>query len=148
MKLKYYAVAQNGRLKITNRNGLVEDLLAMDGKQLVVTIEKKRKSRSLQQLRYYWGVVVPIVRSGLIDAGWEREKVNSSEMVHEVLKTLFCPKDEMYNEQTGEVMELPPTTTGLSTTGMMAYFSDIQRWAAEFLNIHIPDPGEQVLMDL
>lgn len=147
MKLTYFAKAENGTLKVTNRKGLVDDLLRMDGKQLVLTIEKKKNTRSLAQNRYYWGVVVPIVRAGLIDAGWEREKINNSEAVHELLKSIFCPKRELINENTGEVLELPPTTTGLSTTGMMEYFADIQRWAMEFLGCTVPDPGEQVEMN-
>lgn len=147
MKLTYFAKAENGALKITNRKGLVEDLHRLEGKQLVLTIERKKKTRSNLQNRYYWGQVIPIVRSGLIDAGWEREKVNNSEVVHELLKSMFCPKKEVINEHTGEVLELPPTTTGLTTTGMMDYFADIQRWSSEFLGIYIPEPNEQTMME-
>lgn len=144
MKLKYTAKAESGALKIQNRKGLVDDLRQLEGKVLTLTIERKRNSRSNQQNRYYWGCVVPIVKEGLIDMGWERDKIGSSDQVHELLKHLFCKKIDLINEVTGEVIEMPPTTTELTTTGMMDYIEDIQRWATEFLGIHIPDPGQQV----
>lgn len=148
MKLTYNARSLNGSLKIQNRFQLVQDLQNLEGKDLVLTIERKKKKRSGPQNRYYWSVVVPIVRSGLIDAGWEREKIAGSEQVHELLKHLFCKKVELINENTGEVIEMPPTTTSLTTTDMMEYIEDIQRWSAEFLGVIIPDPGEQMLLEL
>jgi len=147
MKLAYNAKAVNGALKITNRNALVQDLEALEGKELILTIERKKKKRSLNQNGYYWSCVVPIVKQGLLDAGWEREKVNSNDAVHELLKHLFCPQLEVVNEQTGEVMKMPPTTTALTTTNMMEYFEDITRWAAEFLNITIPEPNEVMTLN-
>lgn len=144
MKLRYSAKAEGGSLKIQNRKGLVEDLHHLEGKQLILTIERKKKTRSHPQNRYYWGCVVPIIRHGLIDAGWERDKIGSSEQVHELIKHLFCKKIEVFNEDTGEVLELPATTTQLSTTEMMEYIEDIKKWAAEFLGVYIPDPNEQL----
>ena len=146
MKLQYNAKAVGGALKISNRRGLVQDLERLEGKELVVTIERKKKKRSNSQNAYMWGCVIPIVRQGLIDAGWEREKVNSAEVVHELLKDMFCPREEVINENTGEVMRLPATTTNITTTQMMEYIADIQRWGAEFLGINIPDPNEQIQM--
>lgn len=148
MKLQYFAKAQDGSLKVTNRQSLVKDLKSLEGKDLVVTIERRKKKRSHPQNRYMWAVVIPIVKQGLIDAGWEREKVNNSEVVHELLKSMFCPKREVINHATGEVLELPATTTSLTTTQMMEYFEDIQRWGAEFLGIYIPEPNEQMELDM
>lgn len=144
MKMIYNAKVEGGRLKLTNKAGFINDMAVFEGKDLVLTVERKRKKRSLQQGRYYWGCVVPIIRQGLIDAGWERDKIGSSEQVHELLKYLFCKKIEVFNEDTGEVLELPATTTQLSTTEMMEYLEDIKKWAAEFLGVYIPDPNEQL----
>lgn len=144
MKMTYNAKIEGGKLKLTNKSGFINDIGVFEGKEVVLTVERKKNKRSLQQGRYYWGCVVPIVKEGLIDMGWERDKIGSSERVHELLKHLFCAKIELANEVTGEVIEMPPTTTELTTTGMMDYIDDIQRWAAEFLGIHIPDPGQQV----
>lgn len=144
MKLQYFATVKQGRLIIQNRKSFNFDIEALEGKQLVLTIEKKRKSRSLPQNRYYWAAVVPIIREGLIDAGWTREDVGTLEQVHEILKHKFCKVTEIVNTDTGEILSMPPTTTQLTTTDMMDYIDDIKRWAAEFLGIVIPDPNEQV----
>lgn len=143
MKLRYFGKVENGKLKITNRKGMLSDLQCFEGKSVELTLSRRRNTRSNQQNAYMWGCVIPIVRQGLIDAGWEREKVNSAEVVHELLKDMFCPREEVVNENTGEVMRLPSTTTNITTTQMMEYIADIQRWGAEFLGIQIPDPNEQ-----
>lgn len=31
---------------------------------------------------------------------------------------------------------------------MMEFFADITQWAAEFLNIQIPEPNEQITIDI
>lgn len=143
MKLRYFGKVENGKLKITNRKGMLSDIERFEGKSVELTLSRRRNTRSNQQNAYMWGCVIPIVRQGLIDAGWEREKVNSAEVVHEILKDLFCPREEVVNENTGEVMRLPATTTNITTTQMMEYISDIQRWASEFLGVYIPEPNEQ-----
>ena len=91
------------------------------------------------QNAYYFGVVLPLVMSGLNDAGYKVSK----ESTHEFLKATFF-KQELVNEQTGEILQTVGSTAKMSTVQMMEYFEDITRWAAEFLNVQIPGPGEQI----
>jgi len=102
-----------------------------------VTMERKRRSRSIQQNRYYWGVVVEMIHRQLIDDGWEASK----EDVHEMLKAKYNIK-ELYNETTGEVMQTVRSTTDLSTTEFEAYNESCKRWAAETIGLVIPDPQQ------
>jgi len=44
----------------------------------------------------------------------------------------------------GQELQLPPSTRKQNTIEMLDYIAEIQMWAAEFLNIVIPDPGEQM----
>lgn len=111
------------------------------GKDIEVTVQRKRKRRGLQQNSYYWAVVVPVVMSGLMDAGYKVSK----ESTHEFLKATFF-KQELINEQTGEILTTVGSTTQMTTVQMMSFFADITRWAAEFLNIEIPEPGEQLTL--
>lgn len=143
MNLVYFGSVKDGALKIRNRNALALDLLSLEGKEIEIRIVKKKKTRSNNQNRYYWGVIIPIVKQGLIDAGYPREKISNSEVVHDILKDMFCKKEELVNYDTGEILVLPPSTTSNSTTQMMDYFDDIKRWCAENLGIYIPDPNEQ-----
>ncbi len=106
-----------------------------------VTIKHANK-RSLQQNRYYFGVVVNMVQDGLTDLGHDI----SQEEVHEWLKSKFN-YTEIVNESTGEYERIPRSTTALSKLDFCEYIEKIQRFASEFLNIVIPNPGEQVLID-
>ncbi|WP_099368107.1 hypothetical protein [Sphingobacterium sp. 1.A.4] len=146
MSLTYFGSVENGSLKIRNRNSLILDLKSLEGKDVEIKISRKKKTRSLNQNSYYWGCVIPIVKQGLIDNGFDRSIINSTSVVHEFLKSMFCPKVEVVNEETGEILTLPPTTTNVSTVQMMEYFADIQQWASEKLQLIIPNPGEEMMM--
>lgn len=147
MSLTYFGSVENGNLKIRNRNSLILDLKSLEGKDVEIKISKKKKTRSLNQNSYYWACVIPIVKQGLIDNGFDRAIINSTSVVHDFLKSMFCPKIELVNEETGEIITLPPTTTNITTTQMMDYFADIQQWASEKLQVVIPNPGEEMMMN-
>lgn len=119
---------------------------AFAGKTLQVRIRIARKSRSDRQNRYYWGVVIPAVLQAFIDLGNEglfAGSVDSANLIHEFLKNKFLPPLEVANA-TGEVERMPGSTRKLTTSEFMDYIAAIQMWAAEFLFITIPDPGEQL----
>ena len=113
------------------------------GKDIQITVERKKRRRSLLQNAYYFGVILPLVTSGLQDAGYRVTK----ETTHEFLKSMFNKK-ELVNEQTGEILQTIGSTAQMSTSEMMDYFAEITQWSAEFLNVQIPAPNEQVKFDL
>lgn len=140
MKIIYTGkVDAQGRLKITNRLTFDKELQAFAGKDVVITLEKKSRKRSVQQNRYYYGICVEMVWQRLRHLGHEV----SREDTHEILKSLFNKK-ELINENTGEIISYAQSTTALSTTDFMAFIADIQKWAAEKLDIYIPDPLEHI----
>lgn len=139
MKFIYTGHIEEGVLKIRNRKGFEEDIQRMKFKEVVITLEKKKKQRSNEQNRYYHGCIVPIVRHALIDLGHD---VGLSD-THEFLKANFLKK-EIINETTGEIYILPMSTAELTTTGFMEFILKIQQWATEYLNINIPDPNQQI----
>jgi len=57
--------------------------------------------------------------------------------MHESLKAKFASRPD---PATG--LSIIESTTAMDTVRFMKYYRDIQRWAAEFLHIYIPDPGE------
>lgn len=110
-----------------------------DGK-FIMKIEDKNK-RSLPQNAYYWSCVVPLVKDGLRDLGYD--DVKSEEDAHEVMKHLFL-KHQIGNKNTGEVIELTRSTTSLTKEMFNQFLEDVWKWAAEYLGINIPNPGEQI----
>lgn len=96
-----------------------------------------RKVRSLQQNSYYWGVVCDMVYEGLRDAGYD--EVKTAEDAHEIMKLLFLKKD-VVSTSTGEILAGATSTTELTTLEFAEYIEKVRMWAAEYLNINIPDP--------
>lgn len=101
---------------------------------------KKSNKRSLNQNAYYHGIVVPMVKDGLKDAGYN--DVRTNEDAHEVIKYLFLKK-KIANAH-GEFVELIGSTARLSTTEFMDLIASVQAWASEYLSIEIPDPNTQL----
>lgn len=112
-----------------------------DGKYLVrVDVFKKR---TLPQNAYYHGVVVPMVREGLYNIGYNEVKTN--EDAHEILKHLFLKK-KMVNEKNGDEITLASSTAELKTVEFNVYLEEIWQWASDYLGIVIPAPNEQLVM--
>jgi hypothetical protein len=110
-----------------------------DGKYLI-SIKDVRK-RSVQQNRYYWGVVVPIIRKGLYDSGFDAVRTNND--AHEVIKQVLLKK-QIVNKQTGEVIDMAGSTQELSIPEFNDFIESICRWASEYLGVVIPSPYEQL----
>lgn len=139
MKLAADCRIKQGKLEFKQRSSFLTDLSAFPDGDYVITIEKAKKKRSIEQNRYYFGVVIPIVKQGLIDAGYRI----TTEGTHEFLKSEFNVV-ELVNEHSGEIIKTIGSTSEMTTSKMMDYFAKITEWAAEFLNVQIPQPGEQI----
>lgn len=139
MKQIFFGKTINGVPKIARRAEMQDALLAFEGKEFQITLEKKKKSRSLNQNSYWWGVVIPMVREGLKEQGMKLSK----EETHELLKAKFLQK-EVVNENTGEVFKYVSGSSELTTSGFMDFIAEVQQFSAEYLSVNIPAPNEQV----
>ena len=132
-----------GKLK-RNANLIRDALNSFEGKEIVIKIEKVRKKRSNPQNRHYWGVVLPLVQQGLKETG----NIMTAEMTHELLRLRFLKEQINVNEITGEYIERIKSTTELSTSQFMDYISEIQQFSAEYFNINIPNPNQDLTLTL
>jgi hypothetical protein len=141
--MKHSAViTPQGALRIYNRPLFDEEVRAMSReKDLAVTIEVKLKKRfrSDVQNAYYWGVVVAMISERLKELGHEVDR----DLTHEFLKGRFL-YSELTDPTTGEVMRIPRKTSELATEEFIAYLEQVKQFAAETLDIYIPDPNEQL----
>ena len=137
-------VSPTGEIKLPKRLR-AEVGKAFAGKDVIVTFARPKKTRSSEQNRYYWGVVVRMVCEGFQSLGNPVNPDNAEdiELTHEYLKRRFLQPIQVADVN-GEVHDLGHTTTNLSTSQMMDYIAQVQQFAVEFLNIVIPEPGEQV----
>lgn len=111
------------------------------GKDFKIKVERKYKKRSDPQNRYYFGVVVPLIRERLLQLGNDF----TLEETHEALKAKFNVH-EILNDK-GVSDEIVKSTAKLRTIEFMEYLDRITMWAAQFLGITIPAPNEQLTID-
>jgi hypothetical protein len=111
-------------------------------------IEKIFGKRTNLQNAYYFGVVVPAVREGLKEVGYETESIDE---VHEFLKGKFIvlegrKRKRLINKITGEIkyINVVKSSRKLSTIEFNAYLERIIQWSAEYLNVVIPYPNEEL----
>lgn len=142
-RMKHSAViTPQGALRIYNRPLFEEEVRAMSReKDLAVTVEVKPKKRfrSDVQNAYYWGVVVAMIADRLRELGHDVDR----DLAHEFLKGRFL-FSELTDPSTGEVMRIPRKTSELATGEFMDYLEHVKQFAAETLDIYIPDPNEQL----
>jgi hypothetical protein len=144
MKIEITTSIVNGIFK-RNRNLVLNAIKSFNDKDVVITFSKPKKSRSNNQNNFYWGVVLPLIQKGLLDATGE---LRSYDNIHyKILLPLFAPTNEIVNKDTGECIVEHLTSSDLTTTQFCEYILEIQKWAAEFLGIDIPSPNEENLIN-
>lgn len=99
-------------------------------KRVAVTIENLRSHRSLQQNRYLWGVVYPLIAEA---TGYTDTEV------HEWAKAQYLAPKVL--RVAGQVRQVTRSTTELSVGEMVEYIDNLIRLGAE-LGVHVPSPEE------
>ena len=122
----------------------VAELGAMKAKgvPVVLTVEEFRAKRSNPQNRYYWSVVVALIHRALNEGGIEVTR----EGTHDLLKFRFLKEDHRVGPE--EVITTVRSTTELDKLEFGTYLDECIRFAAEYLNVVIPDAGEQMEMEI
>ena len=101
-------------------------------------VSKSANTRSLPQNAYFHGPMLDYVFNGLRDIGFD--DVRTKEDAKLVVKYLFLKK-QIGSTETGEVIEIIRDTASLTKEEFNLFIEEVQRWAAMFLNVVIPDPG-------
>lgn len=96
-----------------------------------VRFEVLREKRSLQQNRYWHGVVIPLFAE---HCGYELDEMKDA------LSLKLIPK-EVVDMDTGEVRIVPGHTSDLNTKQFNEMIERAQRLGAE-MGIYVPDPNE------
>lgn len=126
---KFYGQVDNGKLRLFDREDFDKYLLSVKG-PVELSLKRRLKQRTIRQNRYYWGVIVKLIS--------EHTGFTPTE-VHNLLKYQFL-KDIM--QIGGKTYGTIKSTTELDTQGFSEdYWEPIRQWAAEELNLFIPDPS-------
>jgi len=142
--LTYTGTTKNQSLKIRNRETFIKEVLnCFPESELIITVKKKGRKRSLLQNNLYWAVYVPEITKALINNGY----AGFTQLdVHHYLKNKF--NSELSSDKNGEIIEIGTTTTQLTRTEFAEYMIRIKTWAKDALDINIPEPNTQAEMQL
>lgn len=116
---------------------------SFEGVDVEVTIKKKRKTRSNMQNAYMWSVLIPLTVDAIKN---EWGEVWSNEKAHEFYKQMFLFTEKI-NEETGEVVRIPKSTTENTTTEQEEYHTQIRQFLKEWFNVDAPLPGEEISLN-
>lgn len=119
---------------------------------MVVRIEPEEKKRSAQQNKYLWGVVYKTIVDNdpgyfvndAVDALRKTARLSAAEVVHEFCKARFLPSADLPGLQ----ITVAPSTAKLPRKEFQEYVESIRRWAADELQVFVPDPYQAGYEDL
>lgn len=127
-----------------NINRIREALNSFNGKTVTLKIKVMAKERSVNQNRYYWGVIV-VIWTKLIETEWQ--EFFTPQETHEFLK-YNCNYDDKFVDETGEVVRISKSTKTNSTSDQEDFHAGCRRLAMEMFDCEIPLPNEQIEIKL
>ena len=141
-KLIYIGKVEGGKLIMSDhvRREMLSDLQACEGKRVEIVISKLPK-RSNAQNAYYYAVIINMITERLKFLGHQMNHKDT----HNFLKEKFNGKPIC--NQDGEIIgTFGESTTKMNKVDFMGYVAAIQIWAAQHLDLVIPDPLSQIEM--
>lgn len=141
-KVKIKSHIRNGKL-FSNRGLFVKSLESFEGKNILITVEKEKEKRSNAANRYYWGVVVKMIKMAIDE---QTGDVVTIDDVHDLLKARFNPLD-IQRADKKSVSRIGKSTADLSVPAFASYVEKCVLWGNDFFNIQIPEPGEDLTQE-
>ncbi len=138
-KLELFSTVKSGKLQANTTRSILKALEALEGKRIVITIEKLSSKRSHQQNKYIH-VLFTAFKDGLNELGNDF----TMQQVKDLCKAKFALID-MVNEGTGEIVgQRIKGTSEMGKLELNDFFEKVIRWAAETFNIQLFYPNEEL----
>lgn len=137
--ISVFSLVTDGKLNKVASKEIADTLQHFEGKRVEVIIKRLRSTRSNQQNRYYWGVVVSVMRQAFKDIGY----LLNTEETHTILKERFMPYTDICTADGEVISKKYKSTRELTKTEFSEYTDKIAQFAAESLGVSIPQPNEQ-----
>jgi len=128
-RLVHYGQLKDGKLELANPRWFRGMMQLFADCDVVVTIERKKRSKSQEQLGYLWGVVYPYISD---------HTGHAPEELHEIFKSKFLRERKQWRG--GEITTLK-STADMSTNEMAEFITNVIVEAAE-LGIDVPEPDK------
>ena len=125
---------------ISNEKTFWEIIRQFAGQRIIITVEKKRKKRSIRQNNYYFGCICDFFKTGALEQWGEHL---DTEQAHEELKK-HCNFKEVVNIQTGEMIgKISLSTKDLTTLEFEEYEERCRKLIYTFFGIIVTLPNKQ-----
>tara|TARA_R110002051_G_scaffold227602_1_gene289889 strand:- start:245 stop:718 length:474 start_codon:yes stop_codon:yes gene_type:complete len=152
--MNFIAKVNNGEI-IPEEPLVVNDKLKEFHEKEVEISIKKTNSRSNPQNRYYWGVIVHMIKERFQELGYTKTDIRDAnvstpltrEDVHLFLRDQFL-KDDLISKDGEVIGTLSQSTKNLSTDEFVKFLDNVRDWAVMSLDINIPDPGIKILYNI
>lgn len=128
--MKHSATIKNGRVDFVNKESWTVDCAKHEGIAVTIELSKPKSTRSSNQNRYLWGIVVPMLCESIGYPPEEAEECWSAVKI----AVGHCKETKI-----GKVA-LP--TRHLSTKEFAEFTDNVRTWASCELGIRIPSPYE------
>ena len=143
MKLIAEARIRNGRMEFKQRSVFLSDIEKLKDGEYIVSVEKKKKKRSIDQNAYIHALFT-LLKDSLNELG----NSFTMEQVKEMMKFKFLLV-EMYNKDTGALIgSRIRGTSELTTWELNEFFEKIIAYAADEFGIILPYPNEQLRIEV
>lgn len=119
LKNTFFGHIDGGELKIENLSDWSARIHKLEGEQVVLKIDKRKKIRSLAENAYFHGVVLPILGD---------ELGHTPEEMKGIVKWVFKVKH----------------TSELSTVEFEDLMAKVRQWASIELGIYLPAPNDDI----
>jgi hypothetical protein len=124
--IETYATTKNGELIFSSKIGSL--LRPLEGKELVVTIKTRRKTRTNEQNRYYWGAIIRRIAEAT---------GNNDHDIHEFCKRKFLPPKHIVIN--GKEFLVVASTPDCNTVEFWDYVESIKSFFSTEFGIHFED---------
>lgn len=137
MSIQFFSKVEGGHIDINCRQAIATALKSLEGKTAKITIEEKKRKRSLPQNAFYWSAIIPPIVNMFNEYGNNVD----AEQVHEYLKAEVGGLNQQVTLPDGEVKIMPGSSALLRTMEFEDYLTKLRAWAASF-GLMLPFPNE------
>lgn len=134
MDAQFLIQKENGKIKILRQD--LYDLYCQglaEGERKLLVIKSPVITKTSEQLGYYHGVIKPLCTIGISHITGEKTTYTDTD---QILSRRFLTVDK------GKVTERVKSKADLSRKEMSQFINECIRFAAVYLHVIIPDPGE------
>lgn len=128
MKQKFVGTIEDGSFWPDDKDAWSQYTKMHANERVVVSVGKPSSSRSSNQNRYYWGVVLTMIAA---ETGHTPEEIHDSEPLQKLRR--------IHDDKLGFIVK---STTDMTTAEFEDYLSRTREFASSFFGLFVPLPNE------